>query len=157
MADAGESETFGTLLARVREMVSDQGHGRANALRWKDEELLRYLFDGITTAEKIRPAVRYAGMRLAERAFPAVEPDDYASANARAAAVAPKTADDAERELRESVLVQAKAAPCRLDRHFHEAVEHYAASRALAMDENDATPAYRSNMHRKRFEELVRS
>lgn len=122
---AGESETYGTLLARTREMLMDTGHGSANAVRWKDEELYRFLFDGVTALEKIRPAVRYQGMRLVDRTFPAV--------------------------------VNAVNAPVLVERHFHEAIVHYACYRALQMDENDATPAYRSNMHYKRFEEAARS
>lgn len=148
MSDAGESLTYGDLLARTREMLMDQGHGRANALRWKDEELLRYLFAGVTALEKVRPAVRYVGMKLTEREFPKVEPTT--------AELTGKT-DQEIASLRLDILDSAKAAPCLVDRHFHEAVVHYACYRALQMDENDATPAYRSNMHRKRFEEIARS
>lgn len=148
MADAGESLTYGDLLARTREMLMDQGHGRANALRWKDEELLRYLFAGVTALEKIRPAARYVGMRLVERTFPEVEPT--------AAEMEGKTEQEIE-AIRIATLASAKLFPCLIDRHFHEGVVHYACYRALQMDENDATPAYRSNMHHKRFEEIARS
>ena len=148
MADAGESLTYGDLLARTREMLMDQGHGRANALRWKDEELLRYLFAGVTALEKIRPAARYVGMRLVERTFPEVEPT--------AAEMEGKTEQEIA-VLRENTLNAAKATSALIDRHFHEGVVHYACYRALVMDENDATSAYRSNMHRKRFEEIARS
>ena len=120
---AGESVTYGTLLARTREMLMDEGHGSANAKRWKDEELYRFLFDGVTAMEKLRPAIRYQGMRLAERTFPSV--------------------------------ASAESAPVLVDRHYHEGIVHYACYRALQMDENDATPAYRSNMHHKRFEEIA--
>ena len=153
---AGESETYGNLLARLREMLMDQGHGRANALRWKDEELLRYLFAGVTALEKIRPAVRYQGMRLVDRVFPLVEPTQ-AQIDEATAGMTPAEAEAAETALRLATLESAKLAPVLVERHFHEGIVHYAAYRALQMDENDATPAYRSNMHHKRFEEIARS
>lgn len=146
---AGESLTYGDLLARTREMLLDTGdgrNGRPGTYRWKDEELLRYLFAGVTAMEKIRPSVRYIGMRLAERQFPPVEPT--------AAQIAAASDEDAARA---AVLDAARATPCLVDRHYHDGLVHYACYRALQMDENDATPAYRSNMHHKRFEEIARS
>ena len=155
MADAGERTAWGELLARTREMLMDEaGFHPGRAIRWKDEELLRFLFSGATALEQFRPSLRYQGMRLVERTFPAVEPTAEAIAEATAG-LSGDAAEAAEAALRDSVVQAACAEPARIDRHYHEAVEHYAVYRALQMDENDATPAYRSNMHHKRFEELA--
>lgn len=47
------------------------------------------------------------------------------------------------------------SAPAYLDDRYHEALVEYICYKALQMDETDASPAYRSNMHHKRFEELA--
>ena len=88
--------------------------------------------------------------------LPKVEPtaDEIADATE---GMTPEEAEAAETALRLATIESAKLAPCLVDRHFHEGIVHYACYRALTMDENDATPAYRSNMHRKRFEEIARS
>ena len=134
MADAGESTTFGEIVDRARTSLDDWGDNARHVPRWKDEDLLRYAHDGMAALEKARPAVRYAGLRLAERERP-----------------------DIGRDLTEAQLAAERARPTGLDAHFHEALVEYVCYKALAMDENDASPAYRSNMHRKRFEELSQS
>lgn len=154
---AGEAVTWGELLARTREMIMDEaGYHPGGAVRWKDEELLRFLFSGVTALEKIRPSVRYQGMRLVEREFPAVEPTAAQVEEARAGKSG-EAADEAEAALRDSVVASASSAPVRVDRHYHEALVHYAVYRAFQMDENDATPSYRANMHKKRFEEAAQT
>lgn len=119
---AGESTTYGELVARARKSLDDMGHGPNVAVRWTDAQLLAFAHDGMAALERIRPAIRYVGMRLVSR----------------------NRADGA-------------SAPAMLDDHYQEAVVEYILYKALQMDETDAGPAYRSNMHHKRFEEIARS
>ena len=130
---AGEAVTWGELLARTRKMLMDEaGYHPGRAIRWEDSELLRFLFSGVTELEKIRPSVRYQGMRLVDRQFPEL----------------PVEATEAQ-------IAAASAQPVRLDIHYHDGLVHYAVYRAFEMDENDATPSYRANMHKKRFQEAA--
>lgn len=122
MPDTGESTTYGQLCADLRAQLDDTGTGPSRPMRWTDERLRAFLRMGVTALEKVRPAVRYRGMRLAERPATFAETD-----------------------------------PVLLDRRFHEAVVEYACFKALQMDENDPSPASRSQAHLKRFQELART
>lgn len=134
MADAGESATFGEIVDRARTSLNDWPGGLRKTPRWADEDLLRFAQDGLAALEKARPAVRYDGLRLRER-----------------------ERHEIPQGLEADALAAERNRPVGLDAHFHEALVEYIAYKALQTDENDASPAYRSNMHRKRFEELSQS
>ena len=131
MAEFGEQRTYRWVVERARELLSDRNPDR---YRWLDEELLRFVAQGIEALASVRPASRYLGTRLVRRAYPDIPP--------RAA-----TTDEAY----QNAINGFADSPLLVDPQWHDALVEFACYKAYTMDQADAGNLAIAEKHYKKF------
>ena len=111
-------KTFGEVIEKAREILNDK---YPEAYRWKDPQLLRFAYDGITYLNKIRPESRYSGVELVVLNIPKIED-----------------------EINNVELMQLKDAPVPLDERWIAVITHFIAGTALGLDDSDTLNASRA-------------
>lgn len=131
MAEFGEQRTYRWVVERARELLSDMDRNR---YRWRDEELLRFVAQGIEALASVRPASRYLGTRLVRRAYPDI-PDPVDSTDAAYAAAIQEFADS----------------PLLVDPRWHNALVEFTCHKAFTMDQADAGNLALAQKHYRQF------
>lgn len=132
MADYGEQRSYGWVVARARELLSDMDSGR---YRWRDEELLRWVSQGIEALASVRPASRYLGTRLVRRAYPEI----------------PNVADASDETAYGNAIRAFAAEPLLVDPRWHNALVEYCCYKAFTMDQADAGNLALAQKHYRQF------
>ena len=131
MAEFGEQRTYRWVVERARELLSDRNPQR---YRWLDEELLRFVAQGIEALASVRPASRYLGTRLVRRAYPEIPP---------------RTADTDSAY--EDAINAFADSPLLVDPQWHDALVEFACYKAYTMDQADAGNLAIAEKHYKKF------
>lgn len=131
MAEFGEQRTYRWAVERARELLSDRNPER---YRWLDEELLRFVAQGIEALASVRPASRYLGTRLVRRSYPDIPP---------------RTADTDEAY--ENAINAFADSPLLVDPQWHDALVEFACYKAYTMDQADAGNLAIAEKHYKKF------
>ncbi len=131
MAEFGEQRTYRWVVERARELLSDRNPER---YRWLDEELLRFVAQGIEALASVRPASRYLGTRLVRRVYPDIPPRTATTDAAYEAAIN----DFAD-------------SPLLVDPQWHDALVEFACYKAYTMDQADAGNLAIAEKHYKKF------
>lgn len=140
MAEFGEQRTYRWAVERARELLSDRNPER---YRWLDEELLRFVAQGIEALASVRPASRYLGTRLVRRAYPDI-PD--------APVPNPDSADyEAQKTAYENAINDFANSPLLVDPQWHDALVEFACYKAYTMDQADAGNLAIAEKHYKKF------
>ena len=139
MAEFGEQRTYRWVIERARELLSDRNPDR---YRWLDEELLRFVAQGIEVLASVRPASRYLGTRLVRRSYPDI-PD-------RAKALPPNPTQ-AQRDAYEAAINDFADSPLLVDPQWHDALVEFACYKAYTMDQADAGNLAIAEKHYKKF------
>jgi len=143
MAEFGEQRTYRWAVERARELLSDRNPER---YRWLDEELLRFVAQGIEALASVRPASRYLGTRLVRRAYPDIPDRDKAFPT-------DKTDPDYEekRQAYEDAINDFADSPLLVDPQWHDALVEFACYKAYTMDQADAGNLAIAEKHYKKF------
>lgn len=113
--------TIAHLLVSIREILSDS---YAEAYRWSDVMLIRFIYEGITKLNQIRPESRYVDYELTE-----IKP--------------PSLIDNPE----DAEMTSYKSSDFPIDDRWSSSVIHYACYRAFQLDESDTMNGQRASEH----------
>lgn len=139
MAEFGEQRTYRWAVERARELLSDRNPER---YRWLDEELLRFVAQGIEALASVRPASRYLGTRLVRRVYPDIPPRDK---------VLPPNPTQAQVDAYEAAINDFADSPLLVDPQWHDALVEFACYKAYTMDQADAGNLAIAEKHYKKF------
>lgn len=139
MAEFGEQRTYRWAVERARELLSDRNPER---YRWLDEELLRFVAQGIEALASVRPASRYLGTRLVRRAYPDIPPRNK---------VLPPNPTQEQVDAYEAAINDFADSPLLVDPQWHDALVEFACYKAYTMDQADAGNLAIAEKHYKKF------
>lgn len=113
--------TIAHLLLSIRELLSDK---YADAYRWSDATLIRFIYEGIMRLNQVRPESRYVNYKLIDIETPIILDNDE-----------------------DNTVSSYKEKEFPLDSRWSAPVIHYACYRAFQLDESDIMNGQRANEH----------